>query len=126
MQQFGAGNRASRHGRHLEPRAGRRSWKPRVVIQGSSAFNLQVTIKNNNGQVQLHAPAHSTLAVLKDIPMKLKLSLTAIALGMASLSAQAQTEIQWWHSMGGALATVYRRYLRVMNQLREQFKESDF
>ncbi len=27
--------------------------------------------------------------------------LTAIALGVASLSAQAATEIQWWHAMGG-------------------------
>jgi len=31
--------------------------------------------------------------------MKLRLSLSALALGLASLSAQAQTEIQWWHSM---------------------------
>ena len=35
--------------------------------------------------------------------MKLKLTLSALALSLASLSAQAQTEIQWWHSMGGAL-----------------------
>ena len=31
--------------------------------------------------------------------MKLTLSLSALALGLASISAQAQTEIQWWHSM---------------------------
>jgi sn-glycerol 3-phosphate transport system substrate-binding protein len=31
--------------------------------------------------------------------MKLQHTLSALALGLASLSAQAQTEIQWWHSM---------------------------
>src|SRR5450759_5721279 len=34
----------------------------------------------------------------------MKLKLAAVALAAAfSLSAQAQTEIQWWHSMDGAL-----------------------
>ena len=37
--------------------------------------------------------------------MKLKLHLASLAAvtALASLPAQAQTEIQWWHSMGGAL-----------------------
>ena len=35
----------------------------------------------------------------------MKLKITAFAFAAAfSLHAQAQTEIQWWHSMGGALA----------------------
>ncbi|MFY7872169.1 MAG: sn-glycerol-3-phosphate ABC transporter substrate-binding protein, partial [Limnohabitans sp.] len=35
--------------------------------------------------------------------MKLKMTLTALALGLSSVCAQAQTEIQWWHSMSGQL-----------------------
>jgi len=31
--------------------------------------------------------------------MKLRFTLSALALGLTSLAAQAQTEIQWWHSM---------------------------
>ena len=34
---------------------------------------------------------------------QLQLTLSALTLGLASLSAQAQTEVQWWHSMSGAL-----------------------
>jgi sn-glycerol 3-phosphate transport system substrate-binding protein len=36
--------------------------------------------------------------------MKIKiLAVAMLAIGLASANAQAQTEIQWWHSMGGAL-----------------------
>jgi sn-glycerol 3-phosphate transport system substrate-binding protein len=35
--------------------------------------------------------------------MNLKMTLAAVALAASSLTAQAQTEIQWWHSMSGAL-----------------------
>ena len=34
--------------------------------------------------------------------MKTKLSVVALT-ALLSVSVQAQTEIQWWHSMGGAL-----------------------
>ena len=30
-----------------------------------------------------------------------RILLTAITLGFISVSAQAATEIQWWHAMGG-------------------------
>ena len=32
-----------------------------------------------------------------------KMMLAALAFGLAATGAQAQTEITWWHSMGGAL-----------------------
>lgn len=35
--------------------------------------------------------------------MKLKFAALALTVALSSLSAQAQTEIQWWHSMDGAL-----------------------
>jgi sn-glycerol 3-phosphate transport system substrate-binding protein len=35
--------------------------------------------------------------------MKLKFAALALTAALSSLSAQAQTEIQWWHSMDGAL-----------------------
>ncbi len=35
--------------------------------------------------------------------MKLKSTFAALAVAVASFSAQAQTEIQMWHSMSGAL-----------------------
>ncbi len=35
--------------------------------------------------------------------MNYKKSLAALAIAAFSVGAQAQTEIQWWHSMGGAL-----------------------
>ena len=35
--------------------------------------------------------------------MQMRRTLTALCLGLASLSAAAETEIQWWHSMSGAL-----------------------
>jgi sn-glycerol 3-phosphate transport system substrate-binding protein len=38
--------------------------------------------------------------------MKSKLSALALAAAfLAAAPAHAQTEIQWWHSMGGALAS---------------------
>ncbi len=54
--------------------------------------------------------------------MKLKLSLTALALGLASLSAQAQTEIQWWHSMGGALGEWVNDHAKDFNASQTQYK----
>ena len=54
--------------------------------------------------------------------MKLKLSITALALGLASLSAQAQTEIQWWHSMGGALGEWVNDHAKDFNASQTQYK----
>jgi sn-glycerol 3-phosphate transport system substrate-binding protein len=54
--------------------------------------------------------------------MKLKLSLTALTLGLASLSAQAQTEIQWWHSMGGALGEWVNDHAKDFNASQTQYK----
>ncbi|MCW5649287.1 MAG: sn-glycerol-3-phosphate ABC transporter substrate-binding protein UgpB [Ramlibacter sp.] len=48
--------------------------------------------------------------------MKLQLSAAALAAVLA-LPAQAQTEIQWWHSMGGALG-------EWVNDLAKEFNES--
>ena len=39
----------------------------------------------------------------KRVLMNYKKSLAALAIAAFSVGAQAQTEIQWWHSMGGAL-----------------------
>ena len=50
--------------------------------------------------------------------MKLKTSVAALAVAAAfSPAAQAQTEIQWWHSMGGALG-------EKLNVLANKFNES--
>lgn len=54
--------------------------------------------------------------------MKLKLSITALALGLASVTAQAQTEIQWWHSMGGALGEWVNDHAKDFNASQTQFK----
>ena len=41
---------------------------------------------------------------LKGVLMNYKKTLATVAVAaFASFSAQAQTEIQWWHSMSGAL-----------------------
>src|SRR5688500_8674012 len=50
--------------------------------------------------------------------MKIRLSIAVVAVAAAfSSSAHAQTEIQWWHSMGGALG-------EALNGLANQFNES--
>ena len=54
--------------------------------------------------------------------MKLKHTLSALTLGMASLSAQAQTEIQWWHSMGGALGEWVNDHAKDFNASQTQYK----
>jgi sn-glycerol 3-phosphate transport system substrate-binding protein len=54
--------------------------------------------------------------------MKLKLSITALALGLASLSAQAQTEVQWWHSMGGALGEWVNDLAKDFNNSQKDYK----
>jgi sn-glycerol 3-phosphate transport system substrate-binding protein len=54
--------------------------------------------------------------------MKLKLTLTALTLGLASLSAQAQTEVQWWHSMGGALGEWVNDLAKDYNNSQKDYK----
>jgi hypothetical protein len=54
--------------------------------------------------------------------MKLKLTLTALTLGLSGLSAQAQTEIQWWHSMGGALGEWVNDHAKDFNASQTQYK----
>ena len=54
--------------------------------------------------------------------MKLKLSLTALALGLASMTAQAQTEVQWWHSMGGALGEWVNDLAKDFNNSQKDYK----
>ena len=54
--------------------------------------------------------------------MKLKLTLSALALGLASLSAQAQTEVQWWHSMGGALGEWVNDLAKDFNNSQKDYK----
>jgi sn-glycerol 3-phosphate transport system substrate-binding protein len=54
--------------------------------------------------------------------MKLKLTLTALTLGLASLSAQAQTEVQWWHSMGGALGEWVNDLAKDFNSSQKDYK----
>ena len=50
--------------------------------------------------------------------MRMKLLVVALAgAGLFSTGAQAQTEIQWWHSMGGALG-------QALNGLATKFNES--
>ena len=54
--------------------------------------------------------------------MKLKLTLSALTLGLASLSAQAQTEVQWWHSMGGALGEWVNDLAKDFNNSQKDYK----
>ncbi len=54
--------------------------------------------------------------------MKLKLSIATLAVGLASLSAQAQVEIQWWHSMGGALGEWVNDHAKDFNASQSQYK----
>ncbi|WP_090043587.1 sn-glycerol-3-phosphate ABC transporter substrate-binding protein UgpB [Limnohabitans sp. 2KL-27] len=54
--------------------------------------------------------------------MKLKLTLSALTLGLASMSAQAQTEVQWWHSMGGALGEWVNDLAKDFNNSQKDYK----
>ena len=56
--------------------------------------------------------------------MKLKLHLAALAAvtALASLPAQAQTEIQWWHSMGGALGDWVNDLANEFNASQKDYK----
>ena len=54
--------------------------------------------------------------------MKFKLTLSALTLGLASLSAQAQTEVQWWHSMGGALGEWVNDLAKDFNNSQKDYK----
>ncbi|WP_374669329.1 sn-glycerol-3-phosphate ABC transporter substrate-binding protein UgpB [Ramlibacter sp.] len=53
--------------------------------------------------------------------MKLKLSVLATA-ALVSLSAQAQTEVQWWHSMGGALGEWVNDLAKEFNASQKDYK----
>ncbi len=53
--------------------------------------------------------------------MKLKLVTVAIAAAF-SLSAQAQTEVQWWHSMGGALGEWVNDLSKDFNASQSEYK----
>ena len=46
----------------------------------------------------------------------------AVALGTAALPAQAQTEIQWWHSMGGALGEWVNDLAKEFNASQKDYK----
>jgi sn-glycerol 3-phosphate transport system substrate-binding protein len=56
--------------------------------------------------------------------MKLKLHLAALAAvtALGSLPAQAQTEIQWWHSMGGALGEWVNDLANEFNASQKDYK----
>ena len=54
--------------------------------------------------------------------MKFKLALSAMVLGLASIPAQAQTEIQWWHSMGGALGEWVNDLAKDFNNSQKDYK----
>ena len=53
--------------------------------------------------------------------MKLQLSAAALALAFA-MPAQAQTEIQWWHSMGGALGEWVNDLAKEYNASQKDYK----
>ena len=56
-------------------------------------------------------------------PMKNLLNLAATALAAAlTMPAQAQTEIQWWHSMGGALGEWVNDMAKDFNASQKDFK----
>jgi len=54
--------------------------------------------------------------------MKLRYALSSVALCFAALSAQAQTEIQMWHSMSGALGEWVNGLANGYNQSQNEFK----
>jgi sn-glycerol 3-phosphate transport system substrate-binding protein len=51
-----------------------------------------------------------------------KSMIAAIALGFAATAAQAQTEIQWWHSMGGALGDKVNDLATKFNATQKDYK----
>ena len=53
--------------------------------------------------------------------MKIKLAATVLA-SFLSLGAQAQTEIQWWHSMGGALGEWVNDLAKDFNASQKEYK----
>lgn len=53
--------------------------------------------------------------------MKLKYAAVAVA-AACSLSAQAQTEVQWWHSMGGALGEWVNDLAKDFNASQKEYK----
>ena len=54
--------------------------------------------------------------------MKLQLSAAALALAAFALPAQAQTEIQWWHAMGGALGEWVNDLAKEFNASQKDYK----
>src|SRR6476620_3709905 len=54
--------------------------------------------------------------------MKLQLSAAALALAAFALPAQAQTEGQWWHSMGGALGEWVNDLAKEFNASQKDYK----
>jgi sn-glycerol 3-phosphate transport system substrate-binding protein len=54
--------------------------------------------------------------------MKLQLSAAALALAMAAPTVHAQTEIQWWHSMGGALGEWVNDLAKDFNASQKDYK----
>ena len=56
--------------------------------------------------------------------MNYKKSLAALAVAAFSLGAQAQTEIQWWHSMGGALGEWVNDLAKDFNASQKDYKLS--
>ena len=56
--------------------------------------------------------------------MKFKIAAMAVAAAatVASFSAQAQTEIQWWHSMGGALGEWVNDLAKDFNTSQKDYK----
>src|SRR5204862_1096920 len=56
------------------------------------------------------------------LPMNRKTLLAAFAMALAATTAQAQTEIQWWHSMGGALGDKVNDLATKFNASQKDYK----
>ena len=54
--------------------------------------------------------------------MQIKFTLAAMALALSSVSAQAQTEVQWWHSMSGALGDWVGDIAKDFNSKQKDYK----
>src|SRR6476660_3262991 len=54
--------------------------------------------------------------------MKFKILAAALAAGALCANAQAQTEIQWWHSMGGALGEALNGLAAKFNASQKDYK----
>ena len=63
-----------------------------------------------------------TETTLKRELMNYKKSLAALAIAAFSVGAQAQTEIQWWHSMGGALGEWVNDLAKDFNASQKDYK----